>query len=54
MENENKVEELFDEARKWLALPADGKLFNKLKDFLEQKWQQLRPLPRSRFEKNKK
>ncbi|MDD7985897.1 DUF349 domain-containing protein [Lentisphaera marina] len=52
MDNESKVEDLFDQAREWLSLPADGKLFNKLKDFRQQ-WQALRPLPKSRFEKIK-
>ncbi|WDE96750.1 DUF349 domain-containing protein [Lentisphaera profundi] len=52
MDNESKVEDLFDQARGWLASPADGKLFNKLKEFRNQ-WQSLRPLPKSRFEKIK-
>ena len=52
MANEQQAEELFEQMKELAVVPADSKLFNKIKAF-RQTWNGLRPLPKSRYEKIK-
>ena len=52
MANEQSAEELFEQMKILATQAADGKLFNKIKAF-RQTWNQLRPLPKSRYDKIK-